>query len=58
MDNFKLFMNVKLSMDMCNDYQSIMYIIHEFPLISINNVVHYPWIILLFYRIHQIRQKI
>ena len=46
MDNSKLFLNVKLSMDMCNHYPPIMHIIHEYCMVSMNNAVHYTWIVL------------
>ena len=46
MDNLKLFLNVKLSMDMCNHYPPIMHIIHESCTVSMNNAVCYPRITL------------
>ena len=45
-DDLKLFLNVKLSMDVCNHYPQIMHIIHEFCSISMNHAVHYLWIVL------------
>ena len=43
MVNFKLFLNVKLSMDICDHHPSIMHIIHESCMVSMNNAIHYSW---------------